>query len=150
MCHIAAARRHNGAPLAAFNAVSARESMKQKGYILVVENDDLIRDLLERWLGEAGYAVIAADQGAMRAPRRADAPCLVIVNVASPRGAQPLIRSLQAVYAAPILVVSGRFRRGLAGSAEAAHRLGVRKVLPKPFTRKELLSAVHESLEAEK
>jgi len=27
--------------------------MKQKGYILVVENDDLIRDLLERWLGEA-------------------------------------------------------------------------------------------------
>ncbi len=102
--------------------------MKQKGYILVVENDDLIRDLLERWLGEAGYAVIAADQGAMRAPRRADAPCLVIVNLASPRGAQPLIRSLQAVYAAPILVVSGRFRRGLAGSAEAAHRLGVRKV----------------------
>jgi len=94
--------------------------------------------------------VIAPGQGVMRAPPQADTPGLVIVNVASPRGAQPLIRSLQAVYAAPILVVSGRFRRGLAGSTEAAHRLGVRKVLPKPFTRKELLSAVHESLEAEK
>ena len=122
--------------------------MDRKGCIVVVENDDLIRELLERWLGEAGYAVIAAGQGAMRAPPPADTPCLVIVNVASPRAAQPLIQSLQAVYAAPILVVSGRFRRGLAGSAEAAHRLGVKKVLPKPFTRKELLSAVHESLEA--
>ena len=65
----------------------------------------------------------------------------------SPRGAQALIQSLQAVYAAPILVLSGRFRRGLAGSAEAARRLGVKKVLPKPFTRKELLSAVAASLE---
>jgi len=122
--------------------------MDRKGYILVVENDDLMRELLERWLGEAGYAVIAAGQGAMRAPPRADTPCLVIVNVASPRAAQPLIQSLQAVYAAPILVVSGRFRRGLAGSADAAHRLGVKRVLPKPYTRMELLSAVHESLEA--
>jgi DNA-binding response OmpR family regulator len=72
----------------------------------------------------------------------------VIANVSSPRGAQPFIESLQAVYAAPILVLSGRFRRGLADSAEAARRLGARKVLPKPFTRKELLSAVRESLEA--
>ena len=67
----------------------------------------------------------------------------------SPRGAQALIESLTAVYAAPILVLSGRFRRGLAGSAEAARRLGVKKVLPKPFTRKELLSAVTASLEDE-
>jgi hypothetical protein len=29
-------------------------------------------------------------------------PCVVIANVASPGGAQPLIRSLQAVYAPPI------------------------------------------------
>jgi hypothetical protein len=37
-----------------------------------------------------------------------------------------------------------RFRRGLAGSAEAARRLGVERVLPKPFTRNELLAAVRE------
>ncbi len=124
--------------------------MNRKGHIVVVENDDLMRELLERWLCEAGYAVLAVGQGAMRPLPRADTPCLVIVNVASPRGAQPLIQSLRAMYAAPILIVSGRFRRGLAASAEAAHRLGVRKVLPKPFTRKELLSAVRESLEAAK
>lgn len=112
--------------------------MHRKGFVLILEEDVLIRELLERWLGEAGYAVSAAgDEG----------PSLVIADVPSPRRAQSVIQSLRAVYAAPILVLSGRFTRGLAGSAEAARRLGVKKVLPKPFTRKELLSAVAASLE---
>ena len=112
--------------------------MRGKGLIVIHEQDDLIRALLERWLGEAGYSLNTAGN---------ETPCLVIADAPSPRGAQPMIEALQAVYAAPILVLSGRFRRGLAGSAEAARRLGVRKVLPKPFTRKELLSAVDEALE---
>jgi DNA-binding response OmpR family regulator len=112
--------------------------VRQRGFIVIQEGDDLIRELLERWLGEDGYAL---------RPAGGERPCLVIADVPSPRGAQRVIEALQAVYAAPILVLSGRFRRGLAGSAEAARRLGVRKVLPKPFTRKELLSAVDEALE---
>jgi len=111
--------------------------VNRKGFVLIHEGDALIRELLERWLGEAGYTVSASgDEG----------PWLVIADVPNPRRAQALIQSLQ-VYAAPILVLSGRFRRGLAGSAEAARRLGVKKVLPKPFTRKELLSAVAAALE---
>ncbi|HZM36308.1 MAG TPA: hypothetical protein VFC18_17715 [Burkholderiales bacterium] len=114
--------------------------MNRKGFILIQEDDDLIRGLIERWLGEAGYAVRA------RAAEN-EVPSLVVVDLPSPRGAQARIRALQAVYAAPVLVLSGRFRRGLAGSTEAARRLGVKKVLPKPFTRSELLSAVRESME---
>jgi DNA-binding response OmpR family regulator len=76
------------------------------------------------------------------------APALVIANVPNPHAADGVIRSLKGVYAAPILALSARFRRGLAGSAEAARRLGVKKVLPKPFTRKELLAAVRESVAA--
>src|SRR5258706_13599165 len=117
-----------------------------KGPILVVDGDDRMQELLERWLGDPGYVVIAA--GAMHAPPPADKPSLVIVNVATRRVAEPLIQSLLAIYAAPILIVSRRFRHGLAASAEAAPQLGATKGLPKPFTRKELLSAVHESLEA--
>ena len=111
--------------------------MNRKGFVLIHEEDVLIRELLECWLGEAGYAISASGD---------EAPCLVIANMPSPRRAQALIQSLQGVYAVPILALSGRFRRGLAGSAEAARRLGVKKVLPKPFTRKELLSAVAASL----
>ncbi|TMH29056.1 MAG: hypothetical protein E6H63_07665 [Betaproteobacteria bacterium] len=65
-----------------------------------------------------------------------------------PHSADGLICSLKGMYAAPILALSARFRRGLAGSVEAARRLGVEKVLPKPFTRKELLAAVRESVDA--
>ena len=114
--------------------------MHRKGVIVIHEGDDLIRELLERWLGEAGYAVRAAGDGP---------PRLVIADVPSPNGAQPMIQSLKAAYGAPILVLSARFRRGLAGSEEAAQRLEVKKVLPKPFTREELLSAVEASLEDE-
>src|SRR5258706_7611259 len=55
-------------------------AMDGKGFILVVETDDLMRALLERWLEEAGYAVIAAGQGAMHVLPRADSPRLMIVN----------------------------------------------------------------------
>jgi DNA-binding response OmpR family regulator len=111
-----------------------------RGYVVVLEEDPLIRPLLERWLGEAGYRVAAH-----MAPGEAK-PALVIADVPDPRSADALVASLRE-YAAPILVISARFRRGLAGSAEAARRLGVKKVLPKPFTREELLAAVRESVE---
>ena len=118
--------------------VSAGKCVNPQIPIAIHEHDDLIRELLERWLGDAGYAVGAPGD---------EATALVIVDLPSPRGAQALIEAMRAVYSAPILVLSGRFRRGLAGSTEAARRLGVKKVLPKPFTRDELLSAVRESIE---
>lgn len=110
--------------------------MNRKGFVLIHDDDALIRELLGRWLLEEGYAVSASGS---------ERPCLVIVDVPNPRRGQALVQSLQ-VYAAPILVLSGRFRRGLAESAEAARRLGVKQVLPKPFTRAELLSAVTAAL----
>ena len=120
--------------------------MVRKDLILIVETDDLIRELLERWLTEAGYVV---ETGGVKDEDPDDgvpAPALVIVNVPNPRGAEALVRALERSHRAPVLVVSGRFRRGLGGSVEAARRLGVRRILPKPFTREELLAAVEESI----
>ena len=111
--------------------------MKPKPCLVVLEEDPLIRPLLERWLAEAGYQVVArAGEGN---------PALVIADLPEPKQAGERILSLQE-YAAPVLLLSARFRRGLAGSADAARRLGVKKVLPKPFTRRELLAAVRDSL----
>jgi DNA-binding response OmpR family regulator len=123
------------------------KSVSPKDFIVIVEEDDLIRELLERWLGEAGYMVVVEEAtcgGKIRVHQ--DAPCLVIANIPCPSGARQLIQSLQGEYAAPILLLSARFRRGLGGSTEPARRLGVQRVLPKPFTQKELLCAVRESI----
>jgi DNA-binding response OmpR family regulator len=116
--------------------------VSSKGYIVVAEPDDLIRELLERWLGEEGYGVprSAKDHGANMV-----APQLVIVDISNPGCAHDTIEALQAEYSAPILALSARFRRGLGNSRDAAKRLHVGKVLPKPFTREELLAAVRET-----
>ena len=114
-----------------------------QGCIVIVEPDELIRELLERWLGEAGYEV-AFDARDHAVPM--DMPRLVIADISDPGGAGSTIEALQAAYAAPILALSARFRRGLGGSSEPAQRLHVGKVLPKPFTRDELLSAVREAV----
>jgi DNA-binding response OmpR family regulator len=116
--------------------------VSSQGYIVVVEPDDLIRELLERWLGEEGYRVqhAAKDHGKIMVK-----PHLVIVDISDPGYADDTIGALRAEYAAPILALSARFRRGLGSSSNAAKRLQVGKVLPKPFTREELLAAVRET-----
>ena len=124
-------------------------TVQLKGNILVVEPDDLILGLLERWLGEAGYTVVARPLRKLAENRtREGAPHLIVANVADPRSAAPLLQSLREAYSSPILVISARFRRGLGRSMDAARRLGVHRILPKPFTRGELLAAVRESIEA--
>ena len=118
--------------------------MRLQSYIVVVETDDLIRELLERWLGEAGYGVVLSGRDHCEAVVK---PQLVIADVSNPGSAGATIGALRAAYSAPILALSALFRRGLGGSEEAARRLDVCKVLPKPFTREELLAAVCESIE---
>ena len=107
--------------------------------VVVVERDPLIRELVVRWLGEAGYLAIDPEKPA-RTSRVS--PQLVIADIPDPNSASATIESLRGAYSVPILALSTRFRRGLGGSTQAAQRLEVCGVLPKPFTRSELLSAV--------
>ena len=117
--------------------------MASKECIVIVEPDDLIRELLERWLGDAGYEVVPVTKN-HATPRVM--PRLVITDISEPGTGGNTIEVLLASYAAPILALSARFRRGLGGSSEPAQRLHVRKVLPKPFTRQQLLRAVRDCL----
>lgn len=97
---------------------------------------------------EAGYTVVVRTLRELNESRVHDGvPRLIITDVPEPRDAAPIVQALQEAYPGPILVLSARFRRGLATSADVARRLGVCKVLPKPCSREELLSAVSESID---
>ena len=101
-----------------------------------------MRGLLVEWLSAAGYSVRAAAPSDVEVADSAD---LVIVDVYMPR--QEGLQRLQAVKAAnpktPVIAISGQFRPGLVGSPTVAEALGVQQVIAKPFSRCDLLAAVH-------
>jgi DNA-binding response OmpR family regulator len=120
--------------------------VQQQARILVVEPNDLILGLLQRWLGEAGYTVVLGTAPTLTEAVTDQKPDLIIIDAPTPRSADNIIEAVRRVHVSPILLLSARFRRGTGSSVSLARELGVRNVLPKPFTRGELLSAVSESL----
>lgn len=116
-----------------------RGRLPNESRLLITERDDLIRGLIMRWLGEAGYVFAASDS-------RPGDIALVIADVPNPAQADAALKAIGARYGAPILVTSGRLRRDPVAATATARRLGVLGVLPKPFTCEELLAAVAECL----
>jgi DNA-binding response OmpR family regulator len=120
----------------------------QKGLVFVIEPNDLILGLLERWVGEAGYTmIVGTSQSLVEAAEKGEKPDLVVIDVPVPRNSERTIKFVSAVHAGPILLLSARFTRGMRSSISVARQLGVRNVLPIPFTRSELLSALTESMQ---
>jgi DNA-binding response OmpR family regulator len=109
--------------------------------ILIYEENDLMRALLQEWLSEAGYRVRAAPPGRMRDFGSAG---LVIVSVYMPKHSGPqLVREIQAAHpGTPLIAISGQFRAGLSAVGTTAQTLGVQQVIAKPFTCADLLAAV--------
>jgi DNA-binding response OmpR family regulator len=119
--------------------------MKHPLRIALIESDELMRALAQRWLTEAGHEVLSVEAGAGAAAPGFD---LVVVNIPSPRQAGELLCRLQARFGAPLLLVSARLRHQQCGSATLPCQLGVRGVLCKPFTQRELLEAVARAVAA--
>jgi CheY-like chemotaxis protein len=110
--------------------------------IVIIEEDKLMRELLAEWLTAEGYSVRTAAPGDAQMQ---DGANLVIVDVYMPRheGAKRLRAIRSAHPATPLIAISGQFRPGLVGSCTTAEALGVRQVIAKPFSRRDLLAAVH-------
>jgi two-component system phosphate regulon response regulator OmpR len=107
-------------------------------HVLVVDDDQKIRDLLRRYLSEHGFRVTsAADAVAARAAMRGLTFDLILLDVMMPgENGLDLARDLKSTIDVPILMLTAR--------SDAEHRIagleaGVDDYLPKPFEPRELL-----------
>jgi DNA-binding response OmpR family regulator len=109
--------------------------------IVVIEEDQLMRGLLVEWLSAEGYSVCAGAR-CDDAPDEAD---LVIVDVYMPRhDCTSRLRVIKNAHPrTPVIAISGHFTPGLSGPGAAADAVGAEQVIAKPFSRRDLLAAVH-------
>lgn len=108
--------------------------------ILVVDDDDPIRRMLERTLGAEGYAVrVAADGGSALTAVERLAPDLVVLDVAMPgmNGLAVCRRLRSRGLSLPILLLTAR---DAVGDRVAGLDAGADDYLVKPFATEELLA----------
>ena len=117
--------------------------------ILVIDDEDSLRDALRRNLQKSGYHVIEANEGKQGLQQLASFPVdLVLIDIFMP-GKEGLetIRELRQSYPnIPVIAMSGGGSKGMADVLRVATLLGARRTLLKPFTGQELLEAVRHEL----
>ena len=115
--------------------------------LLVVEDDALVRDVVQASLTRAGYRVVLASDGAAAIDRLGDQrPDLILTDLFMPNcDGIELLRSGQLSRAdAPVIAMSG----GYAGidMLAASQALGATATIAKPFMPSELLALVERTL----
>lgn len=109
--------------------------------ILIVERDNLLRALVGEWLCAEGIETFFTEKSS--AVVQVEDVDAVIVDVARPCDSHGCLLTWRQAYPdATIIAVSGRFQNGDTGNGAMADRLGVSRVLAKPFTRTELWAAL--------
>lgn len=120
-------------------------------HILVVEDNELMRDLIAKALRRAGYQVVTASNGDEGLARfRESVPDLVITDFIMPEhdglDMTATIHSLRPDT--KILLMSGYGGTGRIGFTEMVRRLGADKILQKPFAISHLIATVRSCIGA--
>ncbi|MGC8960510.1 MAG: response regulator [Chloroflexia bacterium] len=113
--------------------------------ILVVDDDSAVREMLSHILGQAGYAVLSAADGASAVDlARRHRPALITLDLAMPgvdgRRLLPVFKEDPAIKDIPVLVISAL------ASGGALNIPGAAGALSKPVHREVLLRAVEDIL----
>lgn len=114
--------------------------------VLVVDDDPMEREILERCLGSAGYRVTSAPDGETGlAAARAGRPSLVLLDVMMPRlnGYQTCraLRADPAIAGTPVVMLTAKDQEA---DRAWAQQVGVNVFLSKPVDVTLLLQAVRE------
>ncbi len=117
--------------------------------ILLVDDDDSVRDMLSQTLAHFGHTVVKARNGkeGLAFVQHANAD-LLITDIVMPEmeGLELLMELRKRKPAIKIIAISGGGRGNAADYLHTAKILGAAKVLTKPFTNEALLTAINELL----
>ncbi len=117
--------------------------------IVVIDDDEQIREMVRRILESRGHTVEDVDEGnAGIASVAQQAPDLVITDIFMPghTGIEVLVELRKAFPNLKVIAMSGGNGSGLLNLLEDAELLGADRTLPKPFTPRELIAAVNDTL----
>lgn len=117
--------------------------------ILVIDDEDLARFTVRKYLASAGHSVLEARDGKEGLTLQEQDPCdLVITDIIMPEkeGLETILELRQADPKLPIIAISGGGRQGYADYLEAAKPFGANFSLAKPFSQEDLLGAVESCL----
>lgn len=117
--------------------------------ILVVDDDDALRNLLCKVLARAGYEAIPAEDGkAALAQFKESGADLVLTDLIMPEmeGLESITELRRLEPDVKIIAMSGGGRKGPDCYLPLAKMMGAAKTLEKPFLNKDLLAAVEEVL----
>ena len=119
-------------------------------HILVIEDDEQFRDILQQMLTRDAHQVTTAPDGsAALTLLKSIRPELIITDILMPKmdGIETIMELLQSGTATPIIAMSGGGRSLAADSALGLTELmGVKATLIKPFSRAELRKAIEDAL----
>lgn len=117
--------------------------------ILVVEDDDQVRRLIDQILQRAGHDVVSAPDGsdALRLFDREDFD-LIITDLIMPEmeGMQTIRELRKKDKSIPLIAMSGGGRMNADDYLDTARIIGADRTFRKPFSRADLLTAVDELL----
>ena len=120
--------------------------MAERWDVLVIDDEPVVRDAVQRVLAEEGLRVAAAADGESGLAHPAVATCrLVLLDLMLPdRSGTDVLRALQAARPdLPVVIITG-YATGESG--RRALEAGASDYLPKPFEAAELLAVVRRAL----
>lgn len=113
--------------------------------ILVVDDDEQYRSLMQRTLERAGHQVVTAEDGTAAVVAAQDATLeLVITDLIMPgkEGLETIMELRRLRPGLPLIAMSGGGRGNPGDYLKAARLLGATRTLEKPFGVQDLLDAV--------
>ena len=117
--------------------------------VLIVDDDDSLRDSLRRNLQKAGYQVVEANEGRQGLKQLESMSVdLILLDIFMPgkEGLETIAELRRLHPGIRVIAMSGGGSKGDLDVLKVAKLFGARRTLTKPFSREQLLEAVEREL----